>query len=298
MVHCHGIAMSVHQPPFIQAKKFIYRFDYNNVRGDTIYVKTSDVASFFEKNASLFKNPFVLVSGYDVLSVPQDITDFYRYIQHPKLLHWYAQNYEGNSFSSRISFLPLGVDYHTLANRDHDIWGSRTNSLEQERQLLQIKKTMIPIQKVISNIAVVNFHHSTYGSPLLREKRRKPILEILQTKKNLIRFLPKQKRLDFWKEMKYYAFMISPPGHGLDTHRTWEILMLGRIPIIADTDINRVYEGLPVLIVSDWSMLTAEWLEEQYHIIINQWDSYQWERLKLDYWMQLLFRHRHEQTSL
>jgi len=92
--------------------------------------------------------------------------------------------------------------------------------------------------------------------------------------------------------------MISPPGYGLDTHRTWEILMLGRIPIIGDTGVNRVYEGLPVLVVKDWSILSKEWLEEQFQIIVNQWDSYQWERLKLDYWMRLLFRHRHEQASL
>jgi hypothetical protein len=297
MVYSHGIAMSVHQPPFVD-KEFSYHFDYNNVSGETIYVKTSDIPSFFQRNASSFKKPFVLVSGHDVLSVPEDIKNFHEYIQHPKLLHWYAQNYTGNSFSSKISHLPLGLDYHTLNSRDHKIWGTKMNNVEQERQLLQIKKMMIPIQKTISNMALVNFQHTTYGLPALREQRRKPILEILEQKKEMIRFLPKQKREDFWKEMRYYAFMISPPGYGLDTHRTWEILMLGRIPIIGDTGVNRVYEGLPIVVVKDWSILSKEWLEEQFQMIVNKWDSYQWERLKLDYWMRLLFRHRHEQSSI
>jgi len=300
MVHPHGIAMFVHQPPLLNNTfTFSYSFDYSIVYGDTVYIKTPDVVEFFQKHASAFHNPFVLVTGSDVMSVPDDFKDFFQYLNHPKLLHWYAQNYTGTAFSPKISHLPLGIDYHTLSSRDHNVWGTRMNTVEQERQLFQIKKMMIPIHKTISNVALVNFHHTTYGPPPLREERRKPILEAIQKKKDgSIRYLPKQKREEFWKEMRYYAFTISPPGFGLDTHRTWETLMLGRIPIIADTGVNGVYDGLPVLIVSDWSILSKEWLDEQFQIIIKRWDSYQWERLKLDYWKRLIYQHRHEHNQL
>ena len=38
-------------------------------------------------------------------------------------------------------------------------------------------------------------------------------------------------RSELWRRHGNYAFVISPPGHGLDCHRTWEALALGCIPI-------------------------------------------------------------------
>ena len=31
-----------------------------------------------------------------------------------------------------------------------------------------------------------------------------------------------------------HRFVLSPPGHGLDCHRTWEAILLGAIPIVVD----------------------------------------------------------------
>jgi tRNA U38,U39,U40 pseudouridine synthase TruA len=38
-------------------------------------------------------------------------------------------------------------------------------------------------------------------------------------------------RSELWRRHGGFAFVISPPGHGLDCHRTWEALALGCIPI-------------------------------------------------------------------
>ena len=38
-------------------------------------------------------------------------------------------------------------------------------------------------------------------------------------------------RSELWRRHGNYSFVISPPGHGLDCHRTWEALALGCIPI-------------------------------------------------------------------
>ena len=42
-------------------------------------------------------------------------------------------------------------------------------------------------------------------------------------------------RLELWREKTRYAFAISPHGHGLDCHRTWESLALGNIVIVKET---------------------------------------------------------------
>src|SRR6185369_3063317 len=59
-------------------------------------------------------------------------------------------------------------------------------------------------------------------------------------------------RIATWTNMAKYKFVLSPPGVGFDCHRTWEALVLGCIPIVKSSCIDRVYEDLPVWIVNDW----------------------------------------------
>ena len=68
----------------------------------------------------------------------------------------------------------------------------------------------------------------------------------------------KVRRIDLWREKARYAFVVSPHGNGLDCHRTWESLVLGNIVIVKRSSLDPLYEGLPVVIVDDWSEITAE----------------------------------------
>jgi hypothetical protein len=284
-VSSHGIAKMVDQIPSVQnTKLFTYNFQYVNNYGETIYVHTPDLEMFFQNFADKFQQPFVLVSGNDIKAIPEQVPKAKEYILHPKLLHWWIQNYTGG-LGPKAHFLPLGMDYHTLQwNLDHQ-WGKQQNPKKQEQSLLKIKKNMIPIQNTISTKAIANFQTTTYGEPNLREKRRAPILEILK-KKSCVEFLPEQKRDAFWQSMCFYAYVICPPGFGYDTHRTWETLMMGRIPIIQASPIDKVYTGLPVLRVKDWNVIDEEWLHNNFNAIVSKWDSYEWDRLNLTYWQK------------
>lgn len=52
--------------------------------------------------------------------------------------------------------------------------------------------------------------------------------------------------------------MISPHGHGLDCHRTYEALCLGCIPIVKTSPLDGLYRNMPILIVTSWRDLNAE----------------------------------------
>jgi hypothetical protein len=56
-----------------------------------------------------------------------------------------------------------------------------------------------------------------------------------------------------------YAFVASPPGNGLDTHRTWEAMYLKCVPILLRSHMSEAYErlGLPVWVVDDYLELRA-----------------------------------------
>ena len=61
--------------------------------------------------------------------------------------------------------------------------------------------------------------------------------------------------------------MISPPGYGVDCHRTWEALALGSIPIVLAPAScprgwqNPLFGGLRVITVRSWAEITQEALE-------------------------------------
>jgi hypothetical protein len=58
--------------------------------------------------------------------------------------------------------------------------------------------------------------------------------------------------------LKKHQFVISPAGNGLDSHGTWEALLAGCIPIVQHSDIDAVYEDLPVWLVNSWDEVTDE----------------------------------------
>lgn len=47
-------------------------------------------------------------------------------------------------------------------------------------------------------------------------------------------------------------FVLSPPGNGVDCHRTWESIYLGAIPIVLKKSWPFCHLDLPVLVVDDW----------------------------------------------
>ena len=49
-------------------------------------------------------------------------------------------------------------------------------------------------------------------------------------------------------------FVISPPGHGLDCHRTWEAIYLGCVPVVLCDSLSEEFTTrLPIFAVNDWS---------------------------------------------
>ncbi|CAF3730979.1 unnamed protein product, partial [Rotaria socialis] len=52
-------------------------------------------------------------------------------------------------------------------------------------------------------------------------------------------------------------FVLSPPGNGLDCHRTWEALLMGAIPIVLSSTLNSLFSGTPTIIVSTWEQVTV-----------------------------------------
>jgi len=84
-----------------------------------------------------------------------------------------------------------------------------------------------------------------------------------------------------------HQFVVCPRGNGLDCHRNWEVLYLGRYPVMKRMhSLEYLFHGLPVLFVDEWQDVTEELLR-------NVADSFgqiewNWDKLKFSYWEDLI----------
>jgi hypothetical protein len=65
----------------------------------------------------------------------------------------------------------------------------------------------------------------------------------------------------YLQEMGNAKFVVSPPGNGLDCHRTWEAMLMGAIPIVLRSRLGSLFSNESVLIVDDWNQLTVDYLK-------------------------------------
>lgn len=78
--------------------------------------------------------------------------------------------------------------------------------------------------------------------------------------------------------------MLCPRGNGWDTHRVWEALYLGVIPVLLHSPIDKVYEGLPVLYVDRYEDVTPELLDDEYERLVLERDDWDRRQLSRAYW--------------
>lgn len=290
-----GLALSAtFQPQYVCTPSFQILYSWRSEKdGDILYVKTSHFVLFVKQVLPYLKHRVAVLVNNDDETFPYDIDPvvMYKVIDHPKILCIFAQNFvdlpslQVNNFYA----LPIGLDYHTLAwSKVHD-WGQHMSAFDQEQVLKYCQKIMLPLDVVDASVVATNFHLSMMEPPR-RKQYRQPIHELLKDVKWML-WLPKMNRQNFWLRLRNLCFVLCPPGNGLDTHRVWEVLCLGRIPIIEDLPINRVYEGLPVWIVKDWKefmRLNPEQLKAKRTEFVERWSTFDFQRLKLNYWQTFI----------
>ncbi|KAJ1458170.1 hypothetical protein M885DRAFT_513211 [Pelagophyceae sp. CCMP2097] len=94
-----------------------------------------------------------------------------------------------------------------------------------------------------------------------------------------------------------HRFVASPNGHGRACHREWEALAAGAVPIVdydASPAMAKLYEGLPVVRVSDWRTVTPAFLESEWRRIQQRHHrgDLDLKKLYLPHWLFRLTEHR------
>lgn len=254
-------------------------YDFSALRpGASVYVCGTALPLFIAQLASKILCPYVLVSGDCDATIPDDVlansSALREFLESPNLIHWFSQNCVLTSHP-KLSQIPIGMDYHTVAKADH-AWGPKMSPLDQELQLKGIVSNALPTQQRFCK-AYANFQFLM--TTKYSDDRREAIEEVPA---DLVYYEPHRvPRQTTWTNQCEYAFVISPHGNGLDCHRTWEAIALGCIPIVKTSPLDPLFERLPVLIVQRWTDVTAELLQTT----LANFRKTPLERLNLSYWV-------------
>jgi hypothetical protein len=87
-------------------------------------------------------------------------------------------------------------------------------------------------------------------------------------------------------DLQKNLYILSPWGNGVDTHRFWEALYSGSIPITVPHQTYLSSAGLPVIYLEDLNSITFDMLKNYNELLKNK--KFKWEKLKVQYWMSII----------
>ena len=254
----------------------------------------SSLHNFYAKILPTLTSPIILICNDCDDTIPHNQlndSDFLKLIQHPNIVHFFSQNLEikkWSGFKDKISIIPIGLDYHTLFYDDNSSWGPRALPFEQEKTLTQIINNAKPLTERISHKIYINFGKN-YPSWYKGGNDRKRVFEQIDAsllhieKSGLI-------RTQTWQNQTDFAFILSPPGNGMDCHRHYESILLGNIVIMKRTEIDELFADFPVIFVDHWSEINSDFLQYHYNIFKNKESIVNYDKLKLSYWKNFFLK--------
>jgi hypothetical protein len=239
----------------IQYDDFIWGDKFKNLSGCS-FVKIDDAFKFLRNNKI---NKLITHNG----DYPVDD----RYNEVIKNVNvWFAQNLFNTN--SKIIPIPIGLENDYVLN-----------SIQKKKMLLNYRN------KHIKNEKLLYINHNIGTNP----KERNIPYNIFNnndyiTIESCSGFNHQE---NYYNKIKLHTFVLSPPGNGLDCHRTWEILYCNRYPILKNIGrLKELYKDLPVVFIDKYEELTKEFLlykEEQFKN-----SKFNYEKLKFSYWKKII----------
>jgi len=208
--------------------------------GDIVFVKTDYIyQGYFIDALKLIKNKFTLISGISAHNVELGHSSYLDILNSDKVKYWFCTN-PPNVDSLKIIGLPIGFEEKEREGGDQEVIKKHwDNKLRWEDKI---------------NKLYLSYH--TLGNNPNRDKNIKHLssLDFVHVERNK---LPFDKYLG---EAGKYKYTICLEGSGFDTHRNYESLLVGSIPIMINSSVKKVYKdwNLPSIFVDEWAEISSD----------------------------------------
>jgi hypothetical protein len=227
-------------------------------RGDIVFV--DNPRAFLHRVHPHIEHPYILVSHNH--SQFKFIDEFVPYLDSAKIIAWFGVHPESTEPHPKFFPIPVGVTLFRDILHTHQ---KETNEL-----LIKLRN------KPKHGLLYMNFAEVRFPG------ERKSVKEMFENKSFCFYRKRRIPIRSFLNEMASYKFTLSPRGVGIDCFRTWEALLVGTIPIVKSSQLNRLYKDLPVVVINEWAEVTQEFLEKKYREITSK--KYNIQKLYVEYW--------------
>jgi hypothetical protein len=202
-----------------------------------IFIKTDFLKNNTFQNDVLphIKKPFILISGMSSFNV-----DNYQVIlDSPYLIKWFCTNPPCKH--DKLIGLPIGFEERNREGGNQEVI---FKFLADDK--VKINKLLLPYHTVGNNPA--RDSHINYLQSL-------PFVDVQETK------LPFSEYLEL---LSRYKYCICLEGAGFDTHRNYESLLVGTVPIMKNSSVKFIYDDyiLPSVFVDAWTDIDKDFFDK------------------------------------
>lgn len=225
---------------------------------DSIFCNNFSISSLFHllKDQNDFKN-IKIVSSQTDLPVTKKIFE----TKPTCVSKWFSVNVEHKS--DDLIAIPLGI-------------GNNFQKKYVNPELLENANENFNFES--EPTLYLNFRENT------NEKHRKYITESFINESWVFHSEPNLSIDNYIKDISSNSFVLAPWGNGIDTHRIWESLYLGSVPVVKYHHSLNTLKDLPVLFVSDYKEINLELLNKTQERFKTQ--DFNLEKLNLDWWLK------------
>lgn len=229
--------------PRYSIRKWNFKHEVKN--GDRVFMQLDQIPYFISIVSQLNNKVIAVIHNSDA-----SFTDDMLISIEPYVLKVYAVN----CITDRAIRLPLGFRDHQYTS--HHIINKIADEPELPRTIKCLANFLISTNKSVRedvfNIfkdkpfcTVQDYTHYSYQQSLDHSNTE-----------------TMEKRAHFYRTLKQSKFAICPQGNGIDTHRVYECILFGVIPIVMSSPLDSIYSKLPVLIIQNWNEVTEEYLDK------------------------------------
>ena len=234
------------------------RFNPEKVEtGDTIFVEYDCLDEFAHSYLPKLTSKVILITANYGYHADMPLPGPYAFLlDDEKIIAWFVQNID-RAPTTKLIPMPIGLASNYWPHGDNVLVQQAMANLDvnQERSIFIYLNFSMSLERMIC----AN-HFTCLGVPLE----------------------PKKSYAAYLEDLSKTVFVVSPPGGGVDCHRTWEALLLGCYPILQSSFLDPLFEDLPCIIIQNWKEVTPEFLERQYNELRNKtWNK---SKLYISYW--------------
>jgi hypothetical protein len=232
----------------------------------TVYIKTDEVRTVLASRSV----KGVLITHNSDVGVEQELVSQV-FSSNPDITAWFGQNVKVRH--PKVIAIPIGLERVR--------WFPHLKKQDQLHEMS--KRSLEPPTK----LCLANFSMATNPSGRQSCLDASSSFATLQTADTICQDTP-ESYTRYLTEILKHKFVLCPEGNGVDTHRLWETLYLGRIPVVTRSLVTEAFASLPMIVLELWKDLSRSLLETYWEAFRREKPHYQLNQLFMSYWKNRL----------